>query len=502
VVGWACGPSIACLVVPFFVCIPHGFPADLQGTYTSFLSDVDVVAPPVVPIGTFKGGSGKYFAMMKPVTPPQAAPEGYGAKRGSYSSFLSSGPDPEPLPTAAAVPPLAPAPTEAGHGAKRGSYTSFLDAPPEPLPHAGQVQPPAPASAPEPDGFGAKRGSYVSFLEAEPVAVAGHGAPRRGSTTGTFASMEGPAPTAHVSPAPAPSAPLAVEDERKGTYRSFLGDAAAGDAPVVEGHGAPRRGSTTRSFVSAADRSQQSATDAAAAEFALLFPPFPEAFQSPTDDALALVRMLAASLFAVVEVCGRSRTLPPADARAPVAPSVAHMLNAFAGKFPASLELLWLKDQPQLMQLSTKAYRYAVKAALDARLLGSPASVEDADVPGLASLLEELDLDWHIGVKQDAEWNACMRDEVPHLLNLYGTPDAPMLLQTSLRSEAATLSSLSPAVASGVWSQLVMEMLFVTNDDDERYSIQSNEALLRNIMVQSAEPPFGYPIFLSGPTDV
>jgi len=35
----------------------------------------------------------------------------------------------------------------------------------------------------------------------------------------------------------------------------------------------------------------------------------------------------------------------------------------------------------------------------------------------------------------------------------------------------------------------------LANDDEERYSIQAHKVLLRNLTVQAADPPLGYPIY-------
>ena len=43
------------------------------------------------------------------------------------------------------------------------------------------------------------------------------------------------------------------------------------------------------------------------------------------------------------------------------------------------------------------------------------------------------------------------------------------------------------------------ELLYLTNDDEERYSIQAEERLLRNLTVQAADPPLGYFIYSSKP---
>ena len=47
---------------------------------------------------------------------------------------------------------------------------------------------------------------------------------------------------------------------------------------------------------------------------------------------------------------------------------------------------------------------------------------------------------------------------------------------------------------------LILELLYLTNDDEERYSIQAEERLLRNLTVQAADPPLGYFIFSSKPS--
>ena len=38
----------------------------------------------------------------------------------------------------------------------------------------------------------------------------------------------------------------------------------------------------------------------------------------------------------------------------------------------------------------------------------------------------------------------------------------------------------------------------MTNDDEERYSIQALPPMLRNIITQAADPPLGYPVYSSG----
>ena len=43
-----------------------------------------------------------------------------------------------------------------------------------------------------------------------------------------------------------------------------------------------------------------------------------------------------------------------------------------------------------------------------------------------------------------------------------------------------------------------MELLYYTNANDERFSIQAEKDILRNLLVQLAEVPLGYPVYSSG----
>jgi hypothetical protein len=53
-------------------------------------------------------------------------------------------------------------------------------------------------------------------------------------------------------------------------------------------------------------------------------------------------------------------------------------------------------------------------------------------------------------------------------------------------------------IVRGIQANLQFELYFVTNDDDERYSIQTHQQFLRNFIIESAEEPLGYSPFYSG----
>ena len=60
------------------------------------------------------------------------------------------------------------------------------------------------------------------------------------------------------------------------------------------------------------------------------------------------------------------------------------------------------------------------------------------------------------------------------------------------------IGQLSLAAVQGVWSNLSLELFYLTNDDEERHSIQAHPSLLRNLTIQAADPPLGYSVFSSG----
>ena len=63
---------------------------------------------------------------------------------------------------------------------------------------------------------------------------------------------------------------------------------------------------------------------------------------------------------------------------------------------------------------------------------------------------------------------------------------------------AVPVGRLDAENVKAIWASLSLELLYFTNDDEERYSIQAHPSHLRNIIVQAADPPLGYPVYSSG----
>ena len=144
------------------------------------------------------------------------------------------------------------------------------------------------------------------------------------------------------------------------------------------------------------------------------------------------------------------------------------------------------------------ASRAAVKLGLDQVILG------DFD-DNLAAELDELDSDWYLGLDTEAGWKSAIAEEKPRLFSVDATASTSgqrslyRSRMLALRECDVSLARLNPEAVRGLWASLNLELLYLTNDDDERYSIQAEERLLRNLTVQAADPPLGYTIFTSDP---
>eukprot|EP00090_Calanus_glacialis_P026578 TRINITY_DN41814_c0_g1_i1.p1 TRINITY_DN41814_c0_g1~~TRINITY_DN41814_c0_g1_i1.p1 ORF type:complete len:613 (-),score=137.97 TRINITY_DN41814_c0_g1_i1:7-1638(-) len=157
---------------------------------------------------------------------------------------------------------------------------------------------------------------------------------------------------------------------------------------------------------------------------------------------------------------------------------------------------VWPEGMRNLVQ---HAYRSSVKLALDKTLIG------EMDAEEIVEAIEDLHTNWYIGPEDDQEWSQSIRKEVPNLfsINLSTSSDNGLTYYKShilsLRDCELGVGRLNKEVVKSLWASLSLELLYLTNDDEERYSIQAEERLLRNLTVQAADPPLGYSIYSSKP---
>ncbi|NXB99056.1 PCX4 protein, partial [Orthonyx spaldingii] len=175
-------------------------------------------------------------------------------------------------------------------------------------------------------------------------------------------------------------------------------------------------------------------------------------------------------------------------------PAPSHVFRAYTGGIPWSAGLDWLTGKPELFQLALKAFRYTFKLMVDKASLGP---VEDFQE--LVNYLEEYESDWYIGLVSDLEWQQAVLQEKPYLFSLGHDPSMGIYTGRvlTLQELLVQVGKLNAEAVRGQWANLSWELLYATNDDEERYSIQAHPALLRNLTVQAADPPLGYPVYSS-----
>ncbi|XP_076098379.1 pecanex-like protein 4 [Mytilus galloprovincialis] len=179
--------------------------------------------------------------------------------------------------------------------------------------------------------------------------------------------------------------------------------------------------------------------------------------------------------------------------------SASQLYKYYNGDLPWNAMLDWLSEDKQLHNLVLRAYRYGFKLMLDQILIGEANTPEETQ-----EYFEEYDKDWYIGLEKDDDWKAAVLSSRKQLFSMghnkaQGTYNSRVL---SLQPVMAHIGRMNPEVVKGQWANLSLELLYLTNDDEERYSIQAHPTILRNLTVQSADPPLGYPIFSSEPISI
>nr|XP_014720128.1 pecanex-like protein 4 isoform X2 [Equus asinus] len=159
-------------------------------------------------------------------------------------------------------------------------------------------------------------------------------------------------------------------------------------------------------------------------------------------------------------------------------PSPGHILRVYSGVLPWSLALDWLTEKPELFQIALKAFRYTLKLMIDKASLGP---IED--FKELTDCLEEYERDWYIGLVSDEKWKEAVLQEKPCLFSLGYDPNMGVYTGRvlTLQELLIQVGKLNAEAVRGQWANLSWELLYATNDDEERYSIQAHPLLLRNL---------------------
>lgn len=203
---------------------------------------------------------------------------------------------------------------------------------------------------------------------------------------------------------------------------------------------------------------------------------------------IGFLKQLTCACYGLVEVLG----FPGSSV---VAAGPGHVYKVYSGDIPWSMNLDWLEKDAELKSLVLKAYRYAFKLTYDEAVLGEVSGEDE-----LVEYLTEYDRDWYLGSETDPDWQISIMANKPFLFSLgrdkgKGTYTSRVLTKQEI---IAPVGRLNGECVRGQWASLALELLYFTNDDEERYSIQAHPTLLRNLTIQAADPPLGYPVYSSG----
>ncbi|CDW89360.1 pecanex-like protein 4 [Stylonychia lemnae] len=192
-------------------------------------------------------------------------------------------------------------------------------------------------------------------------------------------------------------------------------------------------------------------------------------------------------------------------------PQMLHDL--FKGEFRRDLEsadfisskdsnILYMKYV--ILQSVRLAFHYSVESFVMGEL-GLPSN-EELEVifnnfnSDLQKEIRQYDQEWFLA-GEEYIWNAGIEKNLPNLERIIakkGQYFAHRLRFGQAEETKFSLFEFRSEVVRGIWGNINTELLYYTNANDERFSIQAEKDILRNILVQLAEIPLGYPVYSSG----
>ena len=118
------------------------------------------------------------------------------------------------------------------------------------------------------------------------------------------------------------------------------------------------------------------------------------------------------------------------------------------------------------------------------------------------ALIEREHGKWFLG-GEPFMWNSAIEKRMPQLERLITKKGQFFIHQLKFGMAKDSDAKFSVfefrrEVVRAIWSNLNTELLYYTNANDERFSIQAEKDILRNLLVHLAEAPLGYPVYASG----
>eukprot|EP00056_Hartaetosiga_gracilis_P013435 m.221799 g.221799 ORF g.221799 m.221799 type:complete len:1182 (+) comp13846_c0_seq2:74-3619(+) len=123
-------------------------------------------------------------------------------------------------------------------------------------------------------------------------------------------------------------------------------------------------------------------------------------------------------------------------------------------------------------------------------------TIDEEEEDEMLDTLIEFQREWYLG-PEGIEWFNALNIKKPKLFSIKRDGESGELRTHLITTQhvPAHIVELNHQAMNGLWLNVSWELLYLTNDDEERYSIQAHKQLLRNLTTQAADPPLGYPVF-------
>jgi hypothetical protein len=175
--------------------------------------------------------------------------------------------------------------------------------------------------------------------------------------------------------------------------------------------------------------------------------------------------------------------------------SIDSIFKIFSGRLPVTNASFCLEGYDDVKELIIECFRLSIKFVYDETIMSNI-----SDYNGMMNILIMYEKDYCIDVINSPRWLKNLDEKKPNFFSLY-VEDGSYYSQTLKRTNnLINFAQINQEIPKGTWANLIFELYYCTNDDDERYSIQANNVILRNIFIQSANPPLGYPVYSNAET--
>lgn len=215
---------------------------------------------------------------------------------------------------------------------------------------------------------------------------------------------------------------------------------------------------------------------------------FDEAIRFHTEDKCLLnsneLQSLSMTYGNVANICF-ALIFPSADSISDTSPSSQSIYQIFNRELPSTGDELSEKTffdvNQDLFELCIKSFQYSAKIAFDQVILNN----ENPTTTELVSTLQDFDQNWYFGSNIQPNWIKAVLSEKNNLFSI-----GKDLVKENYTSHHLTMKDMDVYICSmnrstieAIWSSLSLELFYLTNDDDERYSIQAHPIILRKLIL-------------------